>query len=66
MAGVYSKYSLPAPPKEVGETIPSNTPHAVSATLPTWKSNVAYEEGEEWVMSKLKSSYPRFLLGLSV
>jgi hypothetical protein len=59
MATVYSKYSLSAPPKEVGETIPSNTPHAVSTTLPTWKSNVAYEEGEHWVTSKMKSAYPR-------
>ena len=54
-------YSLQTPPKEVGETIPSNCPHAVSVTLPTWKSNVAYEEGEDWVHSKLKSGYPRHI-----
>lgn len=55
-----SEYNLQAPPKEVGETIPSNTPHAVSVTLPTWKSNVAYEEGEAWVHDKMKSGYPRY------
>jgi len=54
-----SEYSLSSPPKEVGETIPANTPHAVSVTLPTWHSNVAYEEGESWVHSKMKSGYPR-------
>lgn len=32
---------------------------AVSVSLPTWRANVGYEEGEEWVMSKMKSGYPR-------
>ncbi|VVT52067.1 uncharacterized protein SAPINGB_P003306 [Magnusiomyces paraingens] len=50
------------PPTEVGSPIPANTPHAVSVTLPTWKSNIAYEEGEEWVASKLTSGYPRFFI----
>jgi cystathionine gamma-synthase len=54
-------YNLQSPPKEVGETIPANTPHAVSVTLPTWNSNVAYEEGEHWVHSKMRSGYPRFV-----
>ena len=53
-------YNLPAPPKEVGERIPSDSVHAVSVTLPTWDSNVAYEEGKEWVISKMKSGYPRY------
>ena len=56
-----SVYALSAPPKEVGETIPANTPHAVSVTLPTWRSNVAYEEGEHWVHSKMRSGYPRYI-----
>jgi cystathionine gamma-synthase len=34
---------------------------AVSVSLPTWKANVAYEEGEEWVLSKMKNGYPRFV-----
>ena len=54
-------YSLQSPPKEVGDTIPGDTPHAVSVTLPTWDSNVAYEEGERWVHSKLRSGYPRYI-----
>ena len=53
-------YNLQAPPKEIGETIPSDSPHAVSVTLPTWESNIAYEEGEEWVHSKIRSAYPRY------
>ena len=32
---------------------------AVSVSLPTWKANVGYEEGEDWVLSKLKTGYPR-------
>jgi len=59
---------------EVGETIPPMTEHvshpplflsltnsmeAVSVSLPTWRANVGYEEGEEWVLSKMKTGYPR-------
>ncbi|KAI9091767.1 pyridoxal phosphate-dependent transferase [Phlyctochytrium arcticum] len=48
-------------PKELGLSIPENTPHAVSVTLPTWADNVGYEEGEERVLSKLRGGYPRFV-----
>lgn len=34
---------------------------AVSVSLPTWKSNVGYEEGEEWVVSKMATGYPRYV-----
>ncbi|GAO48188.1 putative cystathionine gamma-synthase [Saitoella complicata NRRL Y-17804] len=53
---------LEPPPTEVGAPIPANTPHAVSVTLPTWKANVAYEEGEEWVVGKMRNGYPRFFI----
>ncbi|KAK4549243.1 hypothetical protein LTR36_007701 [Oleoguttula mirabilis] len=46
----------------LGETIPPDTPHAVSVSLPTWKSNVAYEEGEQWVVDKMQCGYPRFFI----
>ena len=32
---------------------------AVSVSLPTWQSCVGYEEGEQWVLSKMKNGYPR-------
>ena len=32
---------------------------AVSVSLPTWSANVGYEEGEEWVIGKMKTGYPR-------
>ncbi|KAF2466724.1 cystathionine gamma-synthase-like protein [Lindgomyces ingoldianus] len=51
---------------EVGETIPSMTAHAVSVSLPTWRANVGYEEGEEWVLSKMKTGYPRFFIHKSI
>ncbi|GAB7352137.1 hypothetical protein MBLNU459_g2627t1 [Dothideomycetes sp. NU459] len=50
----------------VGETIPPNTPHAVSVSLPTWAANVGYEEGAEWVVSKMKTGYPRFFVHKSI
>lgn len=35
---------------------------AVSVSLPTWKANVGYEEGEDWVLSKMKTGYPRSVI----
>ncbi|KAH3681371.1 hypothetical protein WICPIJ_007640 [Wickerhamomyces pijperi] len=46
----------------IGASIPNNTPHAVSVTLPTWEATVGYEEGEKWVTDKMKSGYPRFFI----
>ncbi|KAG7195739.1 uncharacterized protein KQ657_002122 [Scheffersomyces spartinae] len=51
-----------SPSQEIGATIPNDTAHAVSVTLPTWEATVGYEEGEEWVVSKMKSGYPRFFI----
>jgi cystathionine gamma-synthase len=42
-------------------TISLTWPQAVSVSLPTWKANVGYEEGEEWVLSKMKTGYPRYV-----
>ncbi|CAK7233207.1 Cystathionine gamma-synthase [Sporothrix bragantina] len=46
----------------LGESIPPDTAHAVSVSLPTWKANVGYEEGESWVISKMVTGYPRFFI----
>ncbi|RKF72781.1 Cystathionine gamma-synthase [Golovinomyces cichoracearum] len=46
----------------LGEALPTATPHAVSVSLPTWSDNIGYEEGEERVISKLASGYPRFVI----
>ncbi|QKX64406.1 uncharacterized protein TRUGW13939_11580 [Talaromyces rugulosus] len=46
----------------IGGTVPPNTDHAVSVSLPTWKSNVGYEEGEEWVVGQMECGYPRFMV----
>ncbi|KAF2267650.1 cystathionine gamma-synthase-like protein [Lojkania enalia] len=51
---------------EIGESIPPLTVHAVSVSLPTWRANVGYEEGEEWVLSKMKTGYPRFFVHKSI
>ncbi|RMD41023.1 hypothetical protein DV735_g4134, partial [Chaetothyriales sp. CBS 134920] len=49
----------------VGQPVP-DTPHAVSVSLPSWKANVGYEEGEEWVVSKMQTGYPRFFIHLTI
>lgn len=47
---------------ELGASIPPDTAHAVSVSLPTWKSNVGYEEGEQWVVGRMTTGYPRFFI----
>jgi len=49
----------------VGQPVP-NVPHACSVSLPTWKANVGYEEGEDWVVSQMKTGYPRFFIHLTI
>ncbi|WEW60373.1 Cystathionine gamma-synthase [Emydomyces testavorans] len=50
----------------LGEPIPPNTSHAVSVSLPSWKANVGYEKGEDWVISALSTGYPRFFIHKSI
>ncbi|KAF5019015.1 hypothetical protein F66182_8989 [Fusarium sp. NRRL 66182] len=47
---------------DLGESIPPDTAHAVSVSLPTWKANVGYEEGEDWVVNRMTTGYPRFFV----
>ncbi|KAM5352140.1 hypothetical protein ACJ41O_004863 [Fusarium nematophilum] len=47
---------------DLGESIPPDTAHAVSVSLPTWKSNIGYEEGEDWVVGRMTTGYPRFFI----
>ena len=47
-------------PEHLGRPIP-DSPHAVSACLPTWADNIGYEEGEPRVKEKLTTGYPRFV-----
>lgn len=49
----------------VGVPVP-NTAHAVSVSLPSWKATVGYEEGEDWVVSKMQTGYPRFFIHLTI
>ncbi|KAF5706979.1 cystathionine gamma-synthase [Fusarium globosum] len=46
----------------LGESIPPDTAHAVSVSLPTWRANVGYEEGEDWVVNRMTTGYPRFFV----
>ncbi|PQE14528.1 cystathionine gamma-synthase protein [Rutstroemia sp. NJR-2017a BBW] len=47
---------------ELGESVPALTPHATSVSLPTWKDNIGYEEGEARVLNKMTTGYPRFFI----
>ena len=47
-------------PEDLGRPIP-DSPHAVSACLPTWRDNIGYEEQEPRVMQRLTTGYPRFV-----
>jgi cystathionine gamma-synthase len=46
--------------EDLGRPVP-DSPHAVSACLPTWRDNVGYEEQEPRVMQRLTTGYPRFV-----
>ena len=47
--------------KDLGRAIPDSR-HAVSVCLPTWKSVIGYEEGDEAVTGRMECGYPRFFL----
>ncbi|SCU78810.1 LADA_0A07800g1_1 [Lachancea dasiensis] len=51
---------------KVGESIPPNTKHAVSVCLPTWDSNIGYEEGDQNVVDSMTTGYPRFFIHKSI
>ncbi|KAG7448531.1 PLP-dependent transferase [Guyanagaster necrorhizus] len=50
----------------LGLSVPPFTPHAISVSLPTWRDNVGYEEGEKRVVDLMVSGYPRFFVHLSI
>ncbi|KAL6898730.1 pyridoxal phosphate-dependent transferase [Trichoderma evansii] len=50
----------------LGESIPQDTAHAVSVSLPTWQANIGYEEGQDWVMGRMVTGYPRFFIHKSI
>jgi hypothetical protein len=50
----------------LGSAIPALTAHAISVSLPTWRDNIGYEEGERRVLDAMESGYPRFFIHRSV
>lgn len=59
--------AIPPPPATpLGSSIPPLLPHAISVSLPTWKANIGYEEGEKWVVEKMQTGYPRFFIHRSI
>jgi len=41
----------------LGLSVPPYTQHAISVSLPTWRDNVGYEEGEKRVVDSTKVFY---------
>ncbi|WRT65630.1 uncharacterized protein IL334_002575 [Kwoniella shivajii] len=50
----------------LGASVPALTAHAISVSLPTWEDNIGYEEGEERVVGKMETGYPRFFIHRSI
>ncbi|KAF8842963.1 PLP-dependent transferase [Paxillus ammoniavirescens] len=50
----------------LGFAVPPFTQHAISVSLPTWRDNVGYEEGEKRVVDSMVTGYPRFFMHLSI
>lgn len=50
----------------MGAAVPPGVAHAICVSLPTWKDNVGYMEGEERVLDAIASGYPRFTIHFSV
>jgi cystathionine gamma-synthase len=50
----------------LGLSVPPHTPHAISVSLPTWRDNVEYEEGQKRVLDSMVSGYPRFFIQLNI
>ncbi|CAM9091434.1 unnamed protein product, partial [Heterosigma akashiwo] len=48
------------PSVNLGEPLPKCI-HSVSVSLPLWEHVVGYEEGDQKIISELKSGYPRFV-----
>ena len=65
---VASSYSMAIVESEVavGCPVPPYTPHAISVSLPKWRDNVGYEEGEKRVIDCMVNGYPRFFIHLSI
>lgn len=57
-------------PPPLGLCMPSSADldvsQAVSVSLPTWRSNIGYEEGQRWVVDSLTTGYPRFFIHNSI
>jgi cystathionine gamma-synthase len=49
------------PSLPLGQCIPDGTPHAVSASLPTMRAIIGYEEKDPAITQHLTSGYPRFV-----
>ena len=47
-----------SPSLELGCPLPLDE-HAVSVSLPTWRSVVGYEEGDVGVLAAMRTGYPR-------
>lgn len=50
----------------LGASVPANTPHAISVSLPTWVDYLGYAGAEARVIDAMTTGYPRFFIHRSV
>ncbi|WVQ64823.1 uncharacterized protein L199_002992 [Kwoniella botswanensis] len=53
-------------PIPLGASVPALTAHAISVSLPTWEDNIGYEEGDQRVVGRMETGYPRFFIHRSI
>ena len=49
----------------VGQPLPPQE-HAISVSLPTWADTLGYKQGEEEILSRMQTGYPRYFVHMSV
>ncbi|KAL0959680.1 hypothetical protein HGRIS_011378 [Hohenbuehelia grisea] len=57
---------LPSADTPLGICLPPLTPHAISVSLPAWKDNTGYAEGQKHVLDAMDTGYPRFFIHRSI
>lgn len=50
----------------LGLPVPAFTPHTIVSSMPEWKDNVGFKEGDPRVCDSIVTGYPRFIIHKSV
>ena len=50
----------------LGLPVPAFTPHTIVSSMPEWKDNVGFKEGDPRVRDSIVTGYPRFIIHKSI